>query len=117
MLGGWNLLRQVSLILSVTRKRDLVAFKEHCGKDTWNYFAEGLKHGPKTFPDDVDTTSVAMLKLNLGLETIESATDKMLRNDNQNVIIKVYFDDSTAVIDPVSCANAIRLFFRHGRGD
>ncbi|OCK96645.1 uncharacterized protein K441DRAFT_685762 [Cenococcum geophilum 1.58] len=104
-LFGNPLLRGERFLVENARRLEsitAVAFKEHCGKDTWNYFAEGLKHGPKTFPDDVDTTSVAMLKLNLGLETIESATDKMLRNDNQNVIIKVYFDDSTAVIDPKS---------------
>ena len=106
-----------SLILSVTRKRDLVAFKEHCGKDTWNCLTENLKHGLKTFPDDVDTTSVALLTLNLELKTIESAMDKNLRNVNQNGITKVYFDESTTVIGPVSCVNAIRLVFRHGYGD
>ena len=106
-----------SLILSVTRKRDLVAFKEHCGKDIWDYFAEDLKHGLKTFPDDMDTTSVALLTLNLELKTIESVMDKMLSNVNQNGIIKVYFNESTTVIDPVSCVNDIQLFFRHGRGD
>lgn len=103
------------LILNSTRKRDL-AFKEHCGKDTWNCLAEDLKHRLKTFPDDVDTTSVALLTLILELKTIESAMDKILRNFNQNGIIKVYFDESTTVIDPISCVDAMRLF-RHDRCD
>ena len=105
------------LILNSTRKRNLVAFKEHCGKDTWNCLTENLKHGLKTFPDDVDTTSVTLLTLILELKTIESAMDKNLRNVNQNGITKVYFDESTTVIGPVSCVNAIRLVFRHGYGD
>ena len=57
-----------------------MAFKEHCGKDTWNCLAEDLKHGLKPFPDDVDTTSVALLTLNLELKTIEFAMHKILRN-------------------------------------
>ncbi|OCL07521.1 HAD-like protein, partial [Glonium stellatum] len=105
------------LILSATGKRDIVAFKEHHGKDTWNYLAEDLKHTLKMFPDDVDTTSIALMTLCVKREVADSAMDKILRNVNSKGILKAFFSESMTIIDPVSCVNAIRLFHRYGRGN
>ena len=68
-------------------------------------------------PDDVDTTSMAMTLLPQDPAKAHSILDEMLTNANNDGIIMTYFDGNRPRIDPIVCVNAVRFFYKYGRGE
>lgn len=89
------------------------------------------------YPDDVDTTSMALLLLPNDVEKVNDILDDILKNVNADGIIMVrircclefvvnpppeayarqtYFDDTRPRVDSAVCINALRLFYKMDRG-
>jgi HAD superfamily hydrolase (TIGR01509 family) len=101
------------LILHEIGNSDLVALQHH--ERTWNYFIGKPMGTTDTFPNDLDTTSIALLTLNVDSEVARSVLDEMLLYINSDGLVGVYFDKTRPRVDPVVCVNVLRLFSRYGR--
>ncbi|PTB36219.1 hypothetical protein M441DRAFT_151448 [Trichoderma asperellum CBS 433.97] len=109
---------QQLLLLHITGDWDLV----HIGQlnppnGRWNVFP----YGPPvlttdTYPDDVDTTALALLKLDVPDVVKHKCMDDILENRNSDGLVYCYFDSSRPRIDPFISANVLRLFYANGRG-
>ncbi|KAH0428644.1 hypothetical protein CcaCcLH18_08910 [Colletotrichum camelliae] len=109
---------QQLLLLHLTNDWDLV----HIGQTNpetghWNVFA----YGPPvlttdTYPDDLDTTTLALLKLDVPKSIKEKTMDDMLQFMNPDGLAYCYFDPSRPRIDPFISANVLRLFYANNRG-
>lgn len=133
--------------------RDLVALKEH--PRTWNFFIGQFLLALSTtliltqkfpigkallttqdFPDDLDTTALALTVIQRDEEVVHSVMDEMQEYTNADGLIQVsnrlsfsdlraaltprclqaYFDHGRPRIDPVVCTNVLSLFCSYGRG-
>ncbi|EIT75023.1 hypothetical protein AO1008_07754 [Aspergillus oryzae 100-8] len=65
----------------------------------------------ETFPDDVDTTSLALMTLPTDTKTANLLLDQILGLVNADGIVT-----TRERIDPVVCVNVLRLFCTYGRG-
>ncbi|OBZ70946.1 Alpha-D-glucose-1-phosphate phosphatase YihX [Grifola frondosa] len=101
------------LILEATRDRSLIKISE-CPR-TWNFF-RGKPLFSEEFPDDLDTTSVALTVLQQDGELVSSIMDDMAKCVDSDGIIQTYFDRSRPRMDPFVCVNVLSLFYSHGRG-
>ncbi|KAI9931085.1 hypothetical protein MW887_010742 [Aspergillus wentii] len=101
------------LILELTDNMDLVDFQP--GERVWNYFIGKPVHTTESFPNDLDTTSIALSILPKNNSLIHSIMDEMLTLTNPDGISLTYFDPSRLRIDPVVCVNILTLFCKHNR--
>ncbi|OQE36850.1 hypothetical protein PENCOP_c011G04391 [Penicillium coprophilum] len=108
------------LILDLTGNRELVQLETW--DRTWNYFIgkhlificpSELTTG--NFPNDLDTTSIALSIIPTEKSVLWSVMDEMLTFTNEDGIFMTYFDHSRPRIDPVVCVNILYLFCQHGR--
>ncbi|KAK7433944.1 hypothetical protein VKT23_020472 [Stygiomarasmius scandens] len=109
------------LILDMTSDESLVHYTRFNGK--FNFFQPIQSQGrltttAATFPDDLDTTSIALtvVPYMTDLER-DKVMDEMLLYVNSDGIIQVYFDHARPRIDPIVCCNVLTLFHRYGRGN
>ncbi|KAF7125721.1 hypothetical protein CNMCM5793_002014 [Aspergillus hiratsukae] len=100
------------LILEATGDRSLVTLEYQQG--SWNFFQGGSRSTSETFPDDLDTTSIALMILPVDEATVNSLLDEIseLVNDDGTT----YFDQTRQRIDPAVCVNILRLFYTYDRG-
>ncbi|KIX92295.1 uncharacterized protein Z520_12041 [Fonsecaea multimorphosa CBS 102226] len=84
---------------------------------TWNYYIEKPIDTVEKHPDDIDTTSLAMILLPHDVEKAYSILDEVLLYTNRDGIILTYFDNKRPRIDPAVCVNALRFFYKYGRDD
>jgi hypothetical protein len=63
----------------------------------------------------MDTTSYALITLDLGKKNPDAVMDQILKYVNEHGIIQVHFDCDRNHIDPVVCINVLRLFQKYGR--
>ncbi|EXJ85862.1 hypothetical protein A1O1_06231 [Capronia coronata CBS 617.96] len=84
---------------------------------TWNYYIEKPLDTVEKFPDDIDTTSLAMILLPNDIEKANDILDEVLRHTNADGIIMTYFDNKRPRVDPAVCINALRFFHKYARGD
>ncbi|EXJ67185.1 uncharacterized protein A1O5_09832 [Cladophialophora psammophila CBS 110553] len=84
---------------------------------TWNYYIEKPIDTVEKHPDDIDTTSLAMILLPHDLGKAHSILDEVLLYTNRDGIILTYFDNKRPRIDPAVCVNALRFFHKYGRDD
>ena len=68
-------------------------------------------------PDDIDTTSMAMTLLPQDANKANSILNEVLTYTNNDGIIMTYFDTKRPRIDPIVCVNAVRFFYKYGRGE
>ena len=68
------------------------------------------------FPDDLDTTSLALKVLRPHSDVVSSVLDEMLGYVNSDGTIQVYFDRNKPRTDIVVCANVLACFYTFGRG-
>ncbi|EJF57659.1 HAD-like protein [Dichomitus squalens LYAD-421 SS1] len=101
------------IIYELTQDRTLISLSE-CPR-TWNFF-RGEPLFSETFPDDVDTTSVALTVLQPDRALVNSVLDEMLEYVDADGIMQTYFDRSRPRMDPFVCVNVLSLFYENGRG-
>ncbi|KAI0744041.1 HAD-like protein [Daedaleopsis nitida] len=101
------------IIYELTRDRSLITLHE-CPR-TWNFF-RGKPLFSETFPNDVDTTSVALTVLRPNPQLVSSILDEMLQYVDADGIMQTYFDPSRPRMDPFVCVNVLSLFYEHDRG-
>ncbi|KAI0194217.1 Haloacid dehalogenase-like hydrolase-domain-containing protein [Astrocystis sublimbata] len=88
-------------------------------KGTWNFFADepALVPGGK-FPDDLDTTSLALTVLRPpSPETVSSMLDTMAQHVNEDGTFQTYYDRQRPRVDPIVSANVLACFYSYNRGD
>ncbi|PKY02010.1 hypothetical protein P168DRAFT_298685 [Aspergillus campestris IBT 28561] len=103
------------LILEASSDRDLIYLDPH--KTTWNYFIGTPLLTQTKFPDDADTTSLALTILGADPAVPNGVMDEILRFRSQDGIVQTFFTDFKNRVDPVVCCNVLSLFFDYGRGD
>ncbi|KKY19362.1 putative had-superfamily hydrolase subfamily ia variant 3 [Phaeomoniella chlamydospora] len=103
------------LLLEVTSQEDLVDIADN--KRTWNFFIGEPFATTANYPDDLDTTSVALMQRRADPAVADSIMDEMLSLRSEDGIIMTYFDNTRQRVDPVVCVNVVRLFHSYGRGD
>ncbi|KAJ5672848.1 hypothetical protein N7507_001975 [Penicillium longicatenatum] len=108
------------LILDLTGNEELVQLEKW--DRTWNYFigmGTSVIGTPllttETFPNDLDTTSIALSTLPIKESIVLSVMDEMLTFTSEDGILMTYFDKSRPRVDPVVCVNALHLFCKYGR--
>ncbi|KAI0745152.1 HAD-like protein [Earliella scabrosa] len=101
------------IIYELTGDKSLITTSD-CPR-TWNFF-RGKPLFSETFPNDVDTTSVALTVLRPDRALVSSILDEMLTYVDADGIMQTYFDHSRPRMDPFVCVNVLSLFYEHGRG-
>lgn len=82
----------------------------------WNYFLNHPVGTTPSFPDDVDTTSCALLALSPPNSSVHAVLDAMLANRNTDNLVQTYFSPTRPRVDPVVLTNVLRAFYAHNRG-
>ncbi|RAK81491.1 HAD family hydrolase [Aspergillus fijiensis CBS 313.89] len=101
------------LILELTGDRDLIELEPW--DRTWNYFI-GVPQSPtSTFPNDLDTTSIALSVLPIHKDVAADVMDEILLLLDNDGIVPTYFDPTRPRVDPVVCVNVLSLFAQNGR--
>ncbi|KAK2589419.1 hypothetical protein QQS21_012905 [Conoideocrella luteorostrata] len=101
------------MILEATGDEDLIEIEPH--EMTWNFFIGTPVITPTEFPDDLDTTSLALTVLNKPDHVAHRILDHMLKYVNEDGIILTFFADFKNRFDPVVCVNVLSLFYHFGR--
>ncbi|TEY44842.1 hypothetical protein BOTCAL_0344g00160 [Botryotinia calthae] len=83
-------------------------------RKTWNFFADVDERGD--FPDDLDTTSLALIAIPPSSKTVFTVLDKMAEYANNDGTFQTYFDRSRERVDPVVSANILACFYSYNRG-
>ncbi|KAM4055915.1 HAD-like protein [Hirsutella rhossiliensis] len=102
------------MILEATGDAGLVEIDTH--EVTWNYFIGPPILTQADFPNDLDTTALALTILKQPDQVIHEAINRMLEFVNEDGLPLTYFSSFKNRIDPVVCVNVLGLFFQHGRG-
>jgi FMN phosphatase YigB (HAD superfamily) len=83
----------------------------------WNYFIEEPVGTTKTFPEDVDDTSIALLAFSPPERSASSVLDLFLTNRNaRDDLIETYLCKNRPGICPIVLTNVVRVFYHYGRG-
>ncbi|KAI1096659.1 Haloacid dehalogenase-like hydrolase-domain-containing protein [Rostrohypoxylon terebratum] len=86
-------------------------------KKTWNFFAGETSIVPgNVLPDDLDTTSLALIVLRLPTEKVMSVLDVIAEYVNDDGAFQTYFDRGRARTDPIVSANILTCFYSFNRG-
>ncbi|KAE8389472.1 HAD-like protein [Aspergillus alliaceus] len=107
------------LILELTANRQAPAHRVDFQQweRTWNYFIGTPQLTTETFPNDLDTTAIALSVLHMERNLVWSVMDEMLSFVSEDGILMTYFDASRPRVDPVVCVNVLYLFAKYGRED
>ncbi|PKY05793.1 HAD-like protein [Aspergillus campestris IBT 28561] len=114
--GVWSgtLWKEVLLILDTTSDSNLVELKRP--QRFWNFFSGTPKYTTTQYPDDVDTTSLALASMPYSPEVVHSILDEMLDYVDEDGLVQLYLDRSRPRVDAVICLNVLTLFCIHSRG-
>ncbi|KAF5553639.1 hypothetical protein FMEXI_2288 [Fusarium mexicanum] len=97
------------LIFHHTGDRDLVVLKNE--GDTWNYFHGSPTYDGTTYPDDPDTTSLALTMLeDISMEQKLKARDVILSYVNDDGLPQAWFNKNRPRFCHCICANVFRFF-------
>ncbi|KAF5348293.1 hypothetical protein D9756_010514 [Leucocoprinus leucothites] len=83
----------------------------------WNFFQEQPVLTTSTYPNDFDTTSLALTVLGCPDSVAEAVMDKMANNVSSDGIIQVYDDPQRLRVDAMVCVQILTLFYLRGRDD
>ncbi|KAH9833010.1 Haloacid dehalogenase-like hydrolase-domain-containing protein [Rhodofomes roseus] len=101
------------MILEVLGDESLIAYSE--APFIWNFF-RGKPLFYDTFPDDFDTTALALTVLERDPDLLAKVMDEMLHWTDDRGLLFMYHDKTRRRIDPYVNINILVLFFRHRRG-
>ncbi|RDW94073.1 uncharacterized protein DSM5745_01395 [Aspergillus mulundensis] len=82
----------------------------------WNFFSGKPKYTSQTYPDDMDTTALALVAIDYKPEIAHQILDKMLGNVNEDGLAQVYFDKSRPRVDAIIALNVLVALHKYGRG-
>ncbi|KAF5581070.1 hypothetical protein FPANT_9074 [Fusarium pseudoanthophilum] len=104
------------LILHHTGDRDLVVLKNE--GDIWNYFHGSPTYDGTTYPDDPDTTCLAMTMIeDMPTERKLKARDVILSYINSDGLPEAWFNKNRPRFCHCVCANVFRFFTINGWSD
>ncbi|KAJ6028578.1 HAD-like protein [Penicillium herquei] len=102
------------LILEATKDETLVELsRPPC---LWNFFSGKPKYTSQVYPDDMDTTALALVILDYEPELAHSILDEMLNYVNEDGIVQVYTDKARPRVDAVIALNVLVAFYKYERG-
>ncbi|KAF5348294.1 hypothetical protein D9756_010513 [Leucocoprinus leucothites] len=102
------------LILEATGDRELITLKSY--PLLWNFFQEQPVLTTNTYPNDFDTTSLALTILGCTDPVAKGVMDKAVKNISYDGIVQLYDDPQRPRVDAVICVHILTLFYLHGRG-
>ncbi|RDW69085.1 uncharacterized protein DSM5745_08845 [Aspergillus mulundensis] len=102
------------VILEVTGDSELVSLKET--SRTWNFLQEKPLSSISAYPDDFDTTALALTVLDRDEKVVHAVMDEMAKHVSADGIVLTYFDRTRHHVDPIVCTNVLRLFHKYSRG-
>ncbi|KAE8151797.1 HAD-like protein [Aspergillus avenaceus] len=102
------------LILEVLKDRNLVNIEPP--PRLWNFFSGTPKYTSSVYPEDLDTTSLALATVPYEKATIHSILDEMLDYVDEDGMVQAYFDKSRPRVDAVISLNVLTIFYKHDRG-
>ncbi|KUI70175.1 Alpha-D-glucose-1-phosphate phosphatase YihX [Cytospora mali] len=86
-------------------------------RETWNFFAGKIALIPGgVFPDDLDTTALALRALRPPAKTVSPVLDKMAEYVNDDGTFQTYYCLDKLRVDPVVSANILACFYTYNRG-
>ncbi|KAJ5721610.1 HAD-like protein [Penicillium malachiteum] len=102
------------LILEATNDETLVELRRPpC---LWNFFSGKPKYTSQVYPDDMDTTALALVVLDYEPELAHSILDEMLNYVNEDGLVQVYTDKFRPRVDAVIALNVLVAFYKYERG-
>ncbi|KAF3384733.1 hypothetical protein F1880_001717 [Penicillium rolfsii] len=101
------------LILEILKDRSLVNLRQP--PRLWNFFSGTPKYTTKVYPDDLDTTSLALSTLYYDNDLAHSILDEMLEYVDEDGFVQTYTDKSRPRVDAVIALNVLIAFHKHGR--
>lgn len=106
------------LLIADTLKNRRLIDLDWGSKMTWNFFSgETVLVPGGWFPDDLDTTALALQVLRpSSSEMASTILDKMAEYVNEDGTFQTYYDQKRARVDPVVSANILACFYSYGRG-
>jgi len=106
------------MILENSADPNLVTLPEKKHRTTWNFFHSEPTLTSSDFPDDLDTTSLALWNVaSIGDETKHAVMDQMLKHMDEDGLFNTYFSPTRFRADIHITANVLRTFYAHGRAD
>ncbi|CAG8251042.1 unnamed protein product [Penicillium salamii] len=102
------------LILETTKNENLVDINRP--PRLWNFFSGKPKYTSQVYPDDMDTTALALVVLDYEAEVAHSILDEMLNHVNDEGLVQIYTDKSRPRVDAIIALNVLVAFFKYGRG-
>ncbi|THU83813.1 HAD-like protein [Dendrothele bispora CBS 962.96] len=102
------------LIYELTGNRKLVKLVEN--QRIWNFFQGKGILTDINYPDDLDTTLLALTVMGTPEDVVKSVMKEMVKYQNADGIILTYFDNTRPHFDPVVCVNVLNLFYLNGQG-
>ncbi|KAJ3768470.1 HAD-like domain-containing protein [Lentinula raphanica] len=102
-------------IYELTGNREIVMLVEK--QNTWNFFhGQGILTD-LDYPNDLDTTSLALTVMDKPEEVVQSVIDEILKYCTPEGIVMTYFDYTRSQHhDPIVCVNVLTLLHCHGQG-
>ncbi|OJI86839.1 hypothetical protein ASPTUDRAFT_199327 [Aspergillus tubingensis CBS 134.48] len=70
----------------------------------------------RDFPNDMDTTSIALTVLNRDPVIAHQVMDSILLYRTCDGLVQTFFSEFKNRVDPVVCCNVLNLFYQYGRG-
>ncbi|PYI35256.1 HAD-like protein [Aspergillus indologenus CBS 114.80] len=103
------------LVLEAFNDRTLVDLQRPPG--LWNFFSGRPKYTSQKYPDDFDTTSLALVAMDYEPEAAHPILDEMLEHVNEDGLVPIYFDKSRPRVDAIIALNTLVAFGKYGRGN
>ncbi|KAL4944607.1 hypothetical protein BDV06DRAFT_232858 [Aspergillus oleicola] len=82
----------------------------------WNFFSGKPKFTSKTYPEDLDTTSLALVAMEYDAETANPILDEMLKYVDEDGFVQAYTDKTRPRVDAVIALNVLVAFHTYDRG-
>ncbi|PYH48101.1 HAD-like protein [Aspergillus saccharolyticus JOP 1030-1] len=102
------------LLLEATGDESLVDLKRP--PRLWNFFSGKPKYTSHIYPDDMDSTALALTVLDYEPELAHSILDEMLNYVNEDGLIQVYTDRFRPRVDAVIALSVLVAFHKYDRG-
>ncbi|KAI1819273.1 HAD-like protein [Xylaria intraflava] len=86
-------------------------------KNSWNFFSDEAVLVPGGhFPDDLDTTCLALKVLRPSMEIVSPMLETMMGYVNGDGTVQTYYDRKKVRADPIVSANVLACFYSYNRG-
>ncbi|GKZ36938.1 hypothetical protein AbraIFM66950_008203 [Aspergillus brasiliensis] len=102
------------LLLELTGDKSLIKIEPH--RETWNFFIGSPVLTQRDFPNDMDTTSMALTVLKQDPKIAHRVMDSILLYRTPDGLVQTFFSEFKNRVDPVVCCNVLNLFYLYGRG-